>query len=282
MITFDHDTGRAQRAVKAAERRGLPVPQQIHDTAAMVAVVLDAAHMKGPARPGIDDVPDTPEELRALIEQAAHQQRIAAAHHQVANDYLEPLSRKFNALVRAQVKPWILGLQPEFNGLIKGAKAVAKVLPADLDRNRVDWNDSAVTTPWTRAEGIAFQLDQIVNDRKALAQAGELRGEGGKDNELYAVAQLPKPTREAVVNHVMRDGIAPDIHRWRELKHEPVLRWIHLVRSPHLTIGLATPDEVRTRAAARDHWRDLIEVRGVAPEPTQARLDAIDRAIVMG
>lgn len=279
MITFDHDTGRAQKAVKSAERRQLPVPQQIYDTAAMVDVAVKAAHMRAPERPTLDDVPATPEQLAALIEERAHQFRIAAAHREVGTDFLEPIARKFNALVRDQVPPWIRALQPEFSGLIKQLRTQSKKLPANLDTKWLDWNNPAVTGPWEKAEGIAFQLDQIVNDRKTIAAAGGLAGEGGKDNELYAVAKLPVPTEQGVVDHLMRDHIAPELHQWRDLKQQPVSRWLALARSEHLTIELATPDEVRERAAVRGKWVEAIHARGVAPEPSDRSRKAIATAL---
>lgn len=281
MITFEFDTGKAQQAVKSAERRELPVPQEIYDTAAMVDVVLRAAHMQPPERPTIDDIPATPDELAAIIAERAHQHRIALAHQAVGTDYLEPIAGKFNRIVREQVPGWIRALQPEFNGLVKQLRTLAKKLPDNISRDRLDWNSPAVSTPWTRAEGIAFQLDQIVNDRKVMAQAGGLTGEGGKDNELYAVAELPEPTEQGVIDYVMRDHISPEIQQWRELKHSPVPRWIHLARSQHLTIQLATPDEVRARAARRDEWVDAIATRGQAPEPSERTRKAI-RASLRG
>lgn len=279
MITFDADTGRAQKAVKSAERRGLPVPPEIHDTAAMVGVVLKAAHMRPPERPTLDDVPATPEQLAALIEERAHQHRIALAHQQVGTDFLEPIARKFNALVRDQVPLWIRALQPEFNGLVKQLRTQARKLPASLDKTWLNWNDPAVTTPWEKAEGIAFQLDQIVSDRKVMAAAGGLAGEGGRDNELYAVAKLPEPTTEGVVQHRMRTHISPEVQQWRELRHHPVSRWLQLARSEHLTIELATPDEVRQRAAVWDRWREGIAARGVAPVPTPKAIAAVEAAL---
>ncbi|MFF7854116.1 hypothetical protein [Streptomyces sp. NPDC007904] len=279
MITFDTDTGKARKAVKAAERRGLPVPQQIHDTAAMVDVALKAAHMRPPQRPTVDDVPATAEELAAVIEERAHQHRIALAHQQVGTDFLEPIARRFNALVRDQVPGWIRALQPEFNGLIKQLRTQSKKLPDNLDKNVLDWNDPAVTTPWEKAEGIAFQLDQIVSDRKDMARAGDLQGEGGQDWALYAVAKLPEPTTTGVVQHVLRTHITPEIHQWQELRHQPVSRWLQLVRSEHLTIELATPDEVRQRAAVREKWVDALQVRGVAPVPGERAIKAIESVL---
>ena len=279
MITFQHDTNRAQKAVKAAERRKLPVPQDIYDTAAMVDVAVNAAHMKPPPRPTRDDVPATAEQLAALIEERAHQFRIAAAHREVGSDFMEPIARKFNQLVRDQVPGWIRALQPEFNGLVKQLRAQSKKLPANLDRNVLNWNNPAVTGPWEKAEGVAFQLDQIVSDRRDMARAGDLQGEGGHDNELYAVAKLPEPTTLGVVQHLMRDHIGPELHQWRDLKHQPVSRWLQLVRSDHLTIELATPDEVRQRAAVKELWREGLQARGVAPVPGQRAIKAIESAL---
>lgn len=279
MITFEHGTSAAQEAVKSAERRELPVPQAIHDTAAMVDVVLKAAHMKVPDRPTIDDIPATPEQLAAAIKEHAQAHRIALAHQAVGTDYLEPIARKFNTLVREQVPLWIRMLAPEFDQLVKQLRTVAKKLPANLDTHRLDWNDPAVSTPWTRAEGIAFQLDQIVNDRQTMARAGGLAGEGGQDSSLYAVARLPAPTEQGVVDHLMRDHISPEVQQWRDLRHRPVPRWLQLVRSQHLTIELATPDEVRERAAVRDKWIEAITARGVAPEPSGRSRKAIATAL---
>ncbi|MER6402993.1 hypothetical protein ABT269_05555 [Streptomyces viridosporus] len=279
MIGFGHDTGKARKAVTAAERRGLPIPEDIPATAAMVDVAVNAAHMKAPERPTRDDVPATAEELATLIDERAHAWRIAASHREVGADFLEPIARRYNALVRAQVPGWIRALQPEFNGLIKQLRPLAKKLPAQLDKHLIDWNDPAVSTPWARVEGIALQLDQIVADRSDMAKAGDLQGEGGNDAKLYAVAKLPDPTVQGVVQHLMRTHIGPEIHEWKELKWDPVRRWVLLARSEHLTIELATPDEVRQRAAVRERWTDALMARGVAPLPTPKAIKAIESAL---
>lgn len=112
-----------------------------------------------------------------------------------------------------------------------------------------------------------------------MARAGDLQGEGGHDNELYAVAKLPEPTTLGVVQHLMRDHIGPELHQWRDLKHQPVSRWLQLVRSDHLTIELATPDEVRQRAAVKELWREGLQARGVAPVPGQRAIKAIESAL---
>jgi len=279
MNLFPHDTAKAQKAVKAAQRRGLPVPDEIPAVAAMVDVAVKAAHMSPPERPTPDDIPTTVEALAALLEERAHQHRIALAHQAVGTDFLEPIARRFNGLVRDQVPGWIRALQLEFNPLIKQLRAQSKKLPANLDTNWLDWNDPAVTGPWEKAEGIAFQLDQIVADRKDMAQAGGLAGEGGKDSELYAIAKLPEPTVEGVVQHRMRTHISPEMQSWRELRRQPVSRWLALVRSEHLVVELATPDEVRQRAAVWDRWREGIAARGVAPVPGAKAIKAVEAAL---
>src|SRR4051794_5498386 len=108
MIGFDHDTSRAQDAVKAARRRGLAIPQDIDACHTMWQTVLNAAHMQPPARPTVDDIPATADQLAALIEQTAHDHRIALAHQAVGSDFMEPVARKYNALVRERVPGWIL------------------------------------------------------------------------------------------------------------------------------------------------------------------------------
>ncbi|MEV5131662.1 hypothetical protein AB0K87_14440 [Streptomyces sp. NPDC053705] len=278
-MMFAHDTRRAEDAVKAARRRGLPIPDEIPAVADMVTVAVKAAHMQAPARPTRDDIPATPEELAAAIEERAHAQRIAASHREIGTDYLEPLARRYNQLVRDQVPGWILALQPEFNALVKQLRPLARKLPHSLDKNHLDWNDPRVTTPWARIEGIALQLDQVVRDRTDMVKASDLAGEHVVDRELYAVAKLPAPTVEAVVQHQMRTHIGPEMRQWKDLRQDPVRRWVHLARSEHLTIELATPDEVRQRAVVRDQWYEGIAARGMAPVPTAKSIKAIETAL---
>ncbi len=279
MITFEHDTGKAQAAIRAAERRKLPVPQEIRNVAAMVDIVRASAQMRPPERPTVDDVPATVAELGALLEERARARRVADSHREEGSAFLEPIGRRFNALVADEVPRWIRMLAPEFNNLVKQLRTLARKLPADLDKHRLDWNNPSISTPWARAEGIALQLDQLVHDRTDMAKGGGLLGEGGRDSELYQVARLPEPTTLGVVQHLMRDHVSPERARWRELRHDPVRRWIHLVRSEHLTIELATPSEVRERAAVWDRWRDAIAARGVAPVPGPNAIRAIEEVL---
>jgi hypothetical protein len=258
-IDFGHDTARAQAAVAAAERRKLPVPQAIYDTAAMWQVVMDAAHKRVPDRPGRDDVPATADELAALIEERAHQHRIAAALRYVSADFKEPISRKYNQLVRDQVPGWIAGLQPDFLALTKKLATQEKKLPANLDRRHLDWRDPKVTGPWEMAESAAIALDQLVADRQIMARAASQ--DLGRDAELWAIAKLAKtPDEDAVFGHQLRDHVGPAIREVKELRHQPVSRWLYLARSPHLELSLATPGEVEQRQAVMGRWHDAIQV----------------------
>ncbi|PBD00294.1 hypothetical protein BX281_8413 [Streptomyces sp. Ag82_O1-15] len=268
MIDFDHDTGLAQDAVKAARRRRLDVPADIDAAAAMWQTVMTAAHMAVPERPTVDDIPATAEQLAAAIEERAHQHRIALAHQQVGTDFMEPVARKYNQLVKERVPGWILALQPEFNGLVKALAAQSKKLPAQLDTHALDWNDPKTTAAWEKAESAAHQLDQLVNDRKAMARA--IGGDGSKDNELFAVAKLPDPTVDGVLDNLMRDQVGPALREWRDLKGQPVSRWLYLARSPHITLQLATPGEARERAASLDRWRDGIAAMHAGHSRNQA------------
>ncbi|MEU5247298.1 hypothetical protein AB0G81_24910 [Streptomyces asoensis] len=259
MITFDHDTGKAQAAVDVARRRGLPVPQQIDDTAAMWEVVIDASRMQPPERPGRDDVPATVDELRALIEERAHAHRIAEAHRATAGDYREPIARKYNQLVAAQVPAWIGGLQPDFLALVKVLAKQEKKLPALLDPHHIDLRRPEISAPWETATAAAVKLDQLVADRQILARA--VGQDLGPDAQLHAVAKLAKnPDNDDVFGHRLRDEVGPARQTWRDLKHQPIARWLHLARSPHFTLQLATPGEVEQRQAVMDRWSQAVQI----------------------
>ncbi|MDW6058221.1 DUF927 domain-containing protein [Streptomyces sp. FXJ1.4098] len=169
-----------------------------------------------PERPTHDDIPDTPEELAALIEAGAHAHRIALAHQQVAADFLEPLARRFNQLVREQVPGWILALQVEFNGLVKQLRAQSKKLPDRIDVNMLNWNDARISTAWEKSEGVAFQLDQFVSDRRDMARAGDLEATS---------ARSPVPTFRA------RATVGPHLRRREDVS------W--LTRSRRSRFGMA-------------------------------------------
>lgn len=253
---FGTDTRLAQQAVTAAKRRKLPVPAEIEHAAGMWQVIVQAGHEPPPERPTVAGMPSTPEELRQLIEEQAAAKRRADSIREVATEYLEPLASSYNQLVKASVPGWIVSLQPEFNGLVKALSQQAKKLPADLRVTSLDWNDPKISAAWEKAESAAHQLDQLVHDRQDMARA--IGGDGGQDNELYAVAQFPEPTEQTVFGHVLRDQVGPTIREWKELRQQPVSRWLHLARSEHVTLLLATPGEVRDRAVAMQRWRDAI------------------------
>lgn len=256
MIAFPHDTHKAQQAVTAAERRRLPVPEPIHEAARMWQTVMDAAHMEPPERPTRDTLPATVAELRTAIEARAHAHRIAAAHRDVAADYMEPVARRYNQLVRDQVPGWILALQPQFTTLVKALQQQAKKLPEQLDVQQLDWDNPKIAAAWEKAESASHQLDQLIADRQRMARA--VGGDLGRDAELHAVAKLPTPSMDAVLGNHMRDHVGPAIRQWRDLKGQPVSRWLYLARSPHFELQLATPGEVEQRAAALQRWYDAI------------------------
>lgn len=280
MIDFEYSTSAAGAAVRAAAHRGLPVPQEIRDAEAMWDVVVKAAQMHVDDRPDHTTIPGTPEELAAMIEERAHQHRIAEAHRFVSSDFRAPVALRFNALVKEQVPGWIMSLEPEFNALVEALTTQERKLPAELDKRRLDWSDPKVTAPWEKAESAAIQLDQLVHDRQTMAKA--VGGDGGRDNELYAVAKIPEPTVDDVFNNTMRDEIGPALAEWRDLKGEPIARWLFLARSPHIELTLATPGEVKERAKTMQLWREALGARGVmaSPHMRSAKAEAAVRAVL--
>lgn len=251
------DTRSAQQAVKAAERRKLPVPQGVYDAAKMNAVIDAASHQASPPRPTPEDIPTTPEQLRALMVQQATSKRHAEYLRSVASDYRTPVAINYNRLVQAAVPGWIASLQPEFEGLIKALTQQARKLPDDLRTEHLDWNNPKISAAWEKAESAAHQLDQLVRDRQDMARA--VGGDHVRDAELYAVAQFPEPDVDMVMSHVLRDQIGPFIREWTALAHQPVSRWLHLTRADfNLKLVLATPSETAGRAASMQRWRDGI------------------------
>lgn len=277
MIDFGHDTSTAQAAVEAARRRKLDIPQTITDTAAMWQIVTDAGHMRIEDKPGRDDIPDTAEELRQLIEDRAHAHRIAEAHRQVAGDYREPIARKYNQLVRDHAPGWIRSLQPDFLALTKVLAKQEKKLPTLLDPHHLDMRDPTISAPWQAAEAAAIQLDQLVSDRQIMARA---TGQDiGKDAELFAVARIEEPSSEDVFAHKLRDHVGPARREWQALRHQPVSRWLYLARSPHLELSLATPGEVTERQAVMDRWHKAIEIVMTTGMSRQAAEHAVASAL---
>ena len=249
-------TTQAETAVRAAQRRKLPVPQAIEDASKMWQVVIDAGHRSEPARPTPETIPATPAELRQLIAEQAEAKRHAESVRSVASDYLEPVAENYRRLVRDAVPGWIVSLQPEFTKLVNALTGQAKKLPDVLRVGALDWNNPKISAAWEKAESAAHQLDQLVSDRQDMARA--IGGDGGRDGDLHAVAKLPDPTEQAVFDNLMRDQVGPTMREWRDLKGQPVSRWLYLARSPHVQLILATPGEVRDRAAAVQRWYDAI------------------------
>ncbi|MFC8234275.1 hypothetical protein [Streptomyces sp. NPDC057284] len=259
---FETDTRLAEQAVTAARRRGLPVPAAVDAAAAMYDVIIQAGHEPDEPRPTVDDIPATPEQLRQLIEDRAAAKRKAESIRTVASTYLEPLASAYNQAVKNVVPGWIVSLQPEFNSLVKALAQQAKKLPEDLRVSALDWNDHKISAAWEKAESAAHQLDQLVSDRKDMARA--IGTDGGRDNDLYAVAQITAPSEDAVLGDVLSKEIGPVLREWRDLKSQPVSRWLHLARSSHVTLLLATPGEVHKRAAEMQRWYDAIAAKGQA------------------
>lgn len=259
MITFDADTSKAQNAVAVARRRqGLTIPAEVDQVAGMWQVAVDASHMQPPERPTVADIPATAEELRKLIANRAHAHRIAQAHQQVGTDFLEPIARKYNALVRDQIDGWIRALQPDFLALTKVLAKQEKKLPDLLDRQHIDLRNPAISAPWETASNAAVRLDQLVADRQTLARAAS--SDLGRDAELWAVAKLDEPTADEVFAHKLRDHVGPALREWRDLKQQPIARWLYLTRSPHFTLQLATPGEVTQRQQVMERWQQAVAV----------------------
>lgn len=237
-------------AVQAAERRGLTVPKEVRQAAAVLAAVAAIQGQVDPDRPAL---PTAPAAVRQAI--AKHAEQIRQAEHErlAANQYADDARRNYNSAVAAAVPGWISGMEKEFQALIKAVTEAVAQLPAELRTDRVRWSDTAVSAPYQRAEAAAVQLDQLVADRTTIARAGG--HDGGQDNALYTIAYLPAPSTDAVLAGRWKE-LGPLLSEWRDLKHHPVARWAHLVRSPEVTLGLATPDEVRLRAAQVQAWRD--------------------------
>ncbi|MET9362189.1 hypothetical protein ABZX93_14865 [Streptomyces sp. NPDC006632] len=248
----------ADKAVRAAERRSLDIPATVRDAAAVDAAVTAAMRAPDPERPA---VPATASDVAATVQQYALDLQAADLSRRAAERFHEDAALLYAQAVFNAVPGWIAGLQKEFATLTAAlAKAAAK-LPAELEPTRIAWNNPAVTAPYQRAEGIAVQLDQLVADRADIVAAAG--GDGGRDNALFAVATLPEPTEEAVLDKQWPQ-LAQVVSGWRELRHQHVARWVYLARQPDLTLGLATPGEVRQRAGAVEAWRNATHAAAAA------------------
>ncbi|MEW2253717.1 hypothetical protein [Streptomyces sp. NPDC047869] len=243
----------ALKAVTAAERRKLPVPDAVRQAAAVQAAVADTARRPDPERPAL---PDDAASVQQLIRDHAAELQLLDVTRRAANRFHEEADHRYVQTVRAAIPAWIEGLQKEYAALVGVISKAAAKLPDALDQldpRRMDWNNAAHAAAYTKAEGAAVQLEQLISDRADMVKVAG--GDGGRDNALFAVAALPEPTAEQVLADDWK-RLSPAIAQWRDLRQQPVARWVYLVRQDQLSLLLATPGEVRQRAAQVERWRD--------------------------
>ncbi|MES9523134.1 hypothetical protein [Streptomyces capoamus] len=243
----------ALKAVTAAERRKLPVPDAVRQAAAVQAAVADTARRPDPERPAL---PDDAASVQQVIRDHAAELQLLDVTRRAANRFREEADHRYVQAVRDAIPAWIGGLQKEYTTLVGViAKAAAKLPEAldQIDPRRMDWNNAAHSAAYTKAEGAAVQLEQLISDRADMVKVAG--GDGGRDNALFAVAALPEPTTEQVMADDWK-RLSPAIAQWRDLRQQPVARWVYLVRQQELSLSLATPGEVRQRAAQVERWRD--------------------------
>ncbi|WP_371614763.1 hypothetical protein [Streptomyces sp. NBC_00454] len=265
----------AERAVRAAERRKLPVPAEVYEARRLQTAVFDAGRTPDPERPAL---PATAVEAAAVIRQHAEALRLADVTRRAADLFHEEADQRFVSTAQAAVPKWVAGLDKEFKTLVGVVAKAAARLPEDvslIDPKRINWNDPAITTAYARAEGAVVQLEQLVSDRASIsAVAGS---DGGRDNTLFSVAALPEPTVQSVMDQGWQD-LHPVIAQWRDLHQQPVARWVYLVRQQALTLGLATPGQVRERAGCVHLWREATHARSAAQTLRGAR-DLVTQAL---
>lgn len=264
----------ADKAVRAAERRKLPVPDAIREAAAVRATVTATGRLPDPERPAL---PDQAADAARVIAEHAEALRLADVTRRAADLFRDEADARYTAAVRAAVPDWVTGLDTEFRGLVATVRKAAAKLPANVDPQRLNWNSAQHSAAWQRAEGAAVQLEQLVSDRDDIARAEG--PDGGRDRALFAVAAVPQPTVEAVMTRQWNTQYVPVLDRWRELSRQPVTKWVHLVRSEGLTLSLATPGEVSRRYADVQLWRDAGHARmaGQTLSAAQAAVDTLLR-----
>ncbi|MFF1548724.1 hypothetical protein [Streptomyces sp. NPDC058291] len=248
----------AVRAVTAAERRKLRVPDQVREAAAVRAAVARTVQQPDPERPAL---PATAADVEQVIRDHAAELQLVDLARRAADRFSDEADAAYVDAVRAAVPDWIAGLQKEFGNLIGVVQKAAAKLPADLDQidpQRLNWNNPAHTAAYTKAEGAVVQLEQLVSDRADMVKVAG--GDGGRDNALFAVASLPEPTTQRVMDDDWQQ-LHPTISTWRELRQQPVARWVYLVRQGELQLSLATPGEVRQRSVQVERWRDAGHAR---------------------
>ncbi|MBT2488793.1 hypothetical protein J7E96_09710 [Streptomyces sp. ISL-96] len=243
----------ALTAIKAAERRKLPVPADVLEAAAVRGAIFETVQRPAPERPPL---PGTAAEVEEVIREHAAQLNLLDLTQRAASRFQEEADLRFVRLTAAAVPGWIEGLQKEFTTLVGVVRKAADKLPADtmlVDSARLDWNNSVHATAYNKAEGAVAQLEQLISDRADMVKVAG--GDGGRDNALFAVAGLPAPTVDRVMSGDWRQ-LSESIAQWRDLRHKPVARWVYLVRQDELTLTLATPGEVRQRSIQVERWRN--------------------------
>ncbi|MFE6530032.1 hypothetical protein ACFVMA_13945 [Streptomyces rochei] len=243
----------AHGAIKAAERRKLPVPDAVQEAAAVRDAVFHTVHQPDPERPAL---PDTADQVERVIREYAATLQTLDLTRRAAGRFQDEADDLFMRAVRGAVPVWIRGLEKEFTTLVGVVSKAAAKLPEALDQidpRRMNWADPSHMAAYTKAEGAVVQLEQLIADRADIVRVAG--GDGGRDNALFAVAALPEPTTERVMAQDWKQ-LSPTLTRWRELRDQPVARWVYLVRQQELTLSLATPGEVRQRSIQVERWRE--------------------------
>lgn len=243
----------ADTALRAAQRRKLPVPDEVTEAAAVRDAVSATARLDDPERPAL---PATAEETAAVIQAHAEELRLTDVTRRAAQLFNDEADQRYARAVADCVSDWMTGLDKEFQTLAGVVSKAAQKLPEDItmvDPRRLDWNNPVYSTAYNKAEGAVAQLEQLVSDRADIVKV--TGGDGGRDNRLYAVAALPEATEQRVMDDEWK-LLAHAVAGWRDLSHAPVQRWVYLVRQQELTLSLATPGEVRQRAGEVQRWRD--------------------------
>ncbi|MFF0746577.1 hypothetical protein ACFYVL_39930 [Streptomyces sp. NPDC004111] len=240
----------ASKAVTAAERRKLPVPEEVYEARRIQQAVFDTGRTPDPERPAL---PDTAADAAEVIRQHAEALRLADVTRRAAGLFSDDADLRYIRAARDAVPAWVAGLDREFTTLVGVVRKAAAKLPHDVSAERINWNNPVHTVAYGKAEGAVSQLEQLVSDRADIARVAG--SDGGRDNALFAVAALPEPSIERVMSDDWRQ-LYPVITAWRDLAKQPVARWVHLVRQDELRLSLATPGEVRQRAVQVERWRD--------------------------
>ncbi|GAA2796535.1 hypothetical protein XF35_40090 [Streptomyces platensis subsp. clarensis] len=248
----------ADRAVTAAERRNLPVPNSVSAAREIRAAVSATSQLPDLQRPSL---PNTAAKTTAVIQAHAEALRLADVTRRAADLFTDEADQRYVDVTRAAIPAWIAGLQKEFAALVGVVTKAAAKLPESIDHvdsGRLDWNNPIYSTAYTKAEGAVAQLEQLIHDRADMVKVAG--GDGGRDNALFAVAALPEPTIAAVMADDWQ-RLNQGILQWRDLKQSPVARWVYLVRQTDMTLSLATPGEVRQRSGQVERWREAGHAR---------------------